>query len=271
MRSERPVRERASQPSVADDRCPYGLCDGSGFIVEEESNTASDCRCRPLRIARVRAARLEARIPNRYREVSFEQLEGDSLSAFRDQVGEVRRYVGKLPEMISGGRGLWIEGEVGTGKTRLAMLVSKRALELGYTVAIYSLPRLLSVMRQSIEKEEGSLGFIDRLCSVDLLHIDDLGAENQTEWVLEQLYSVINSRYEDERALVVTTNLNPEELRAQIGKRTVSRLREMCGDPLPFYGDDRRIPQPVVSEPSVAPAPRGATDAREAARSLFER
>ena len=56
------------------------------------------------------------------------------------------------------------------------------------------------------------LDFIDRLAAVDLLHIDDLGAENQTDWVLEQLYSIVNARYEAERAIVATTNLMPDEL-----------------------------------------------------------
>jgi DNA replication protein DnaC len=276
MRSEsRGDRVSASERAPGDGRCQYGLCDGSGFVIDEQTNTARDCRCRPLRIARRRAARLEARIPSRYREVSFEQLEGDTLAAFPSQVREVRRYVRDLPEMLSRGRGLWLEGEVGTGKTMLAMLVSKQAIELGHTVAIYSLPRLLSVMRQSIEEADGSLGFLDRLCSVDLLQIDDLGAESQTEWVLEQLYSVINSRYEDERSLVVTTNLNHDELREQIGERTVSRIVEMCGNPLQLYGEDRRMARPVL-EPdatsavvdTVSPARAGGMSPTS---SLFER
>ena len=81
---------------------------------------------------------------------------------------------------------------------------------------------------------------------VDLLHLDDVGAERQTEWVLEQLYSIVNTRYEDQRAIVVTTNLQPDELAAQIGERTVSRLIEMCGDPLPLFGADRRRELPDV-------------------------
>src|SRR5437588_463652 len=76
---------------------------------------------------------------------------------------------------------------------------------------------------------------------VDLLHIDDVGAEKTSEWVLEQLYALINARYEDERALVITTNLDHERLREQITPRTVSRLIEICGDPLPLYGRDRRM------------------------------
>jgi len=57
--------------------------------------------------------------------------------------------------------------------------------------------------------------------------------------VIEQLYSIVNSRYEEERSMVVTTNLQREELVEQIGERTVSRLTEMC-DELPLFGHDRR-------------------------------
>jgi DNA replication protein DnaC len=59
--------------------------------------------------------------------------------------------------------------------------------------------------------------------------------------VLEQLYSIINTRYEDERAMIVTTNLRYEELIAQLGERTVSRLVAICGDGLPLYGEDDRL------------------------------
>jgi DNA replication protein DnaC len=131
-------------------------------------------------------------------------------------------------------------GDIGTGKTMLAMLISKAALDAGRTVAIYSLPRLLNLIREAIEHVDGVVGFLDRLAEVDLLHLDDVGAENRTDWALEQLYSIVNTRYEEQRSIVVTTNLQPDELSEQIGARTVSRLIEMCGDPLPLFGEDRR-------------------------------
>jgi DNA replication protein DnaC len=229
------------------ERCPFGLCDGSGFVVEESTNTASDCRCRARRIAQARAARLEARIPRRYASMTFEQLEGDMLAAFPEQLRVVRRYAAHISENLQQGRSIWIWGDVGTGKTALAMLVSKAALEAGHTVAIYSLPRLLNLIRESIEHEDGVVGFLDRLSSVDLLHLDDVGAENKTDWALEQLYSIVNSRYEDGRSIVMTTNLDPSELGEQIGVRTVSRLVEMCPNPnqLPLHGHDRRQELPL--------------------------
>jgi len=58
--------------------------------------------------------------------------------------------------------------------------------------------------------------------------------------VLEQLYAIVNERYEAQRSMVVTTNLDQPALEEQIGPRTVSRLVEICGDPLPLFGEDLR-------------------------------
>jgi DNA replication protein DnaC len=135
---------------------------------------------------------------------------------------------------------MWFWGDVGTGKTTLAMIISKAAIDAGRSVAIYSLPRLLNLLRESLQADGGLTGLLDRLSLVDLLHIDDLGAENQTDWVLEQLYSIVNSRYEAQRAIVATTNLQPEALSERLGDRTVSRLVEICRDPIVLAGDDKR-------------------------------
>jgi DNA replication protein DnaC len=209
--------------------------------VDEVTNTATDCGCRAARIAGARTRSLSGRIPRRYRGVSFDRPPvSDLIRTAPDQIRSVRRYVRAIEDNLASGRGLWIQGDVGTGKTTLAMLVSKAALDTGRSVAIYSLPRLLNLLRESMDSQEGKLDFMDRLTAVDLLHIDDLGAENQTDWVLEQLYSIVNARYEAERAIVATTNLMPDELSERLGARTVSRLVEICGDLIPLYGEDKR-------------------------------
>jgi DNA replication protein DnaC len=249
--------------------CPLGVCDGSGFVVDEATNTATDCGCRRGRIAASRAASLEGRIPNLYRGVSFDR---PPVLGMPDAiVSEVRRYVRALDARLAEGRGLWLTGDVGTGKTSLAMIVSKAAIDAGHSVAIYSLPRLLNLIRDEVGGENSLLGLLDRLSSVDLLHIDDLGAQHTTPWRLEQLYSIVDARYQAGRPIVATTNLMPDELARQmgrrivttvsegdegqssrerkvvsddssevVGRRIVSRLVEMCGDPLPLYGDDKR-------------------------------
>jgi DNA replication protein DnaC len=239
--SPEPLELVARRAGAGRDGCPLGICDGSGFVVDEATNTASDCECRAARIAAARTARLEGRIPRLYRGVSFDRPPvSDIARSAPDQIQLIRRYVRTIGEQLDCGKGLWIQGNVGTGKTTLAMLVSKSALDAGRSVAIYSLPRLLNLLRESMQSDGGILDLLDRLGAVDLLHIDDLGAENSTDWVLEQLYSIVNSRYEAQRAIVATTNLMPDELSDRLGSRTVSRLVDICGNPIPLWGEDKR-------------------------------
>jgi DNA replication protein DnaC len=227
---------------VAAPTCPFGVCDGSGFVVDEERRVAVPCRCRPQQVERRRARSLSAVIPRKYRGVSFDRPPVTHLPDTIVRV--VRRFVRDLDEHLDGGHGLWFEGDVGTGKTTLAMLVSRAALDAGRSVAIYSLPRLLAEIRATFEADtEGSyVDFLERLAAVDLLHVDDVGAEKTSPWVLEQLYAIVNGRYEDEKSIVITTNLEKEELADQIGIRTVSRLKEMC-EVLPLFGEDARAPR----------------------------
>jgi DNA replication protein DnaC len=220
-------------------KCPFGICDGSGLVIDESTNTAYDCRCRDQLIARAKARNLSAVIPRRYRDVAFERPPVTEMD--RDVVRTTRDFADSIGDQLAAGRGLWFMGPVGTGKTTLAMLVSKAALEAGQSVAIYSLPRLLNEIRDTHRAERSHIDLLDRLTAVDLLHIDDVGAERKNEWVLEELYSIVNARYEEERSIVITTNIDDHDaLCEQIGARTVSRLTEMCQEML-LSGEDRRF------------------------------
>jgi DNA replication protein DnaC len=241
-RSE-PFREQA---------CPLGVCDGSGWILGPE-DIARECECRTPRLKRGRVRGIASAIPSRYRGVSFDRppvsdMERDMSS--RHVVNAVREYVDALDDNLAAGRGLWLMGNTGTGKTTLGMLVAKAALAAGKTAAVYFTPKLLTQIRQTYQatdSEDAYDAFFRRLTSVDLLYIDDLGSERHTDWVVEQLYALVNERYENERSVLVTSNAKADagagllELEEQIGSRTVSRLIEICGDPLPLFGTDQRV------------------------------
>jgi DNA replication protein DnaC len=225
--------------------CPLGACDGSGWILGPE-DVARECECRAPRLKRGRVRGVASAIPPRYRGVSFDRPPVSDMARHaetREAVKKVRAYIDALDSNLGAGRGLWLFGDTGTGKTTLAMLVSKAATEMGHSVAIYSLPKLLARIRRTYDDEAGSDSygaFFERLTSVDLLHIDDFGAEKRSDWVLEQLYSLVNERYEDERSIMLTTNLTVDKLEDQIGARTVSRLTETC-EQVPLFGADRRL------------------------------
>jgi DNA replication protein DnaC len=236
-----------ARAEISRDVCPLAVCDGSGWLVDEETDVARPCECRQRKIERARARGVSATLPKRFRGVSFERPPVSDMArdpAVRSKVEEVRSFCEEIDARLDEGRGLWLQGSTGTGKTTLAMLVSKAALDAGRTAAIYSLPRLLARIRRTFDGEVGEdtyFTFFNRLVSVDLLHLDDLGAENRTEWVLEQLYAIIDRRYSDQRSILVTTNLEEPELYEQLGDRIVSRLTEVCGDPLLLAGKDRRV------------------------------
>jgi len=222
--------------------CEVGVCDGSGWI-EVDDLTARPCDCRAIKAKRKQSRRLGTGIPKRFRGVGFDRQPISDMDPALTR--EIRTFVRDIGPNLDKGRGLWLFGDVGTGKTSLAMLVSKAALEAGGSVAIYSMPRLLADIKETYEdrSERSYMQLFERVVGVDLLHIDDLGAEKRTDWVLEQLYSIINERWQEQRSIIVTTNLlDVDELRDQIGPRTVSRLHEMC-DLIPIMGRDRRMQQ----------------------------
>ncbi len=224
--------------------CPLGVCDGSGWILGPE-DVARECECRAPRLKRGRVRGVASVIPPRYRGVSFDRPPVSDMA--RDLqtkivVERVRAFADELDDRLERGQGLWLTGGTGTGKTTLAMLASKAALEAGHSVAIYSLPKLLARIRRTYDGEPGEdsySAFFERLTSVDLLHIDDLGAEKKSDWVLEQLYALVNERYEEKRSILITSNFDGVELEEQIGPRIVSRLTEMT-EPLPLFGEDNR-------------------------------
>ena len=225
--------------------CELGVCDGSGWIEVDEMS-ARPCGCQALRAKRAASRRIGTGIPKRFRGVGFDrQPIVDMDPAITRQI---RAFVRDIRSNLDAGKSLWLFGEVGTGKTSLAMLISKAALEAGRSVAIYSMPRLLADIRSTFDDRSDTSysELFDRLTSVDLLHIDDVGAEKTSDWVLEQLYAIINERWQEERSIVITTNLmDTDELKAQIGPRTVSRLEDMCGREgvIPVMGNDRRVPK----------------------------
>lgn len=232
------------QLRVVGEACPFGLCDGSGRILHDD-NSSTYCECRAQRLAKKRMQGVDSALPKRFRGVSFDRppISDIANGPGRVVVKVARDYIAQIGQRLDEGRGLWFEGGVGTGKTSLAMLVSREAINANHTVAIYSTPRLLARIRRTYDAQAGEdnyLDFFDRLTSVDLLHLDDLGAENRTDWVLEQLYAIVDERYQSQRAMVVTTNLDHDALAEQIGERTVSRLVEICGDPLRLDGGDMR-------------------------------
>jgi DNA replication protein DnaC len=232
--------------SGSDYACPYGECDGSGFVIDEETDSAQPCRCRERRIASARARSLAHEIPRKFRDLALERNPVQSIlsTLVPGQAMQYRDFCRDVDAMLDQGRGMWFKGDRGTGKTTLAMLISIHAIRARRSVGIYTAPKLLEAIRATYADDSTvSLSQLtDRLRKVDLLHIEDLAVPRTNEWVLEQLYTIINDRYQDQRSVIFTADVEGiKDLGERIGERTMSRLIELCGDPIMMHGADHRL------------------------------
>src|SRR5437773_2287771 len=129
--------------------CELGVCDGSGWIEVDET-TARPCGCRELRARRAASRRLGTGIPKRFRGVGFDRKPIADMD--QSLLRPMRQYTRRIDQNLEQGRGFWLYGDVGSGKTSLAMLISKAVLEAGRSVAIYSMPRLLADIKETYEE-----------------------------------------------------------------------------------------------------------------------
>lgn len=142
----------------------------------------------------------------------------------RDAYNAAKEYAKTLNPFTKDG--LMFTGAVGTGKTHLAAGILKTAYKRSLDGVLISVPDLLNEIRNGFNNKGPSIE--DKLKDKFLVILDDLGAENITDWVRENLFTLINHRYENQKPLIITTNCTPAQLTERIGERTTDRLREMC-------------------------------------------
>lgn len=115
-----------------------------------------------------------------------------------------------------------LTGKTGTGKTFMLSCVAAKVLERGYTVLALTSARLIELLKRSLYSENSDM---ERLYSVDLLLIDELGMEPMLNNVtIESLFAVINERLRRRKAILITTNLTPNDIKARYTERISSRL-----------------------------------------------
>lgn len=150
-----------------------------------------------------------------------------------------RKYAANFDVMRKQGTGLLLCGQVGTGKSFLAAAIANELIDQGTPCLMTNFSRIISRIS---EKFGGDQKYLDNLNRFDLLIIDDLGAERDSEFTWEKVMDVIDARYRAGLPLIITTNLSMRQLSDQSDirrQRIYSRLREMCVF-LEVQGTDRR-------------------------------
>ena len=200
------------------------------------------CHCEAA--ARARVERMEAERARQEAEARA-QLEGRLRKA-----GVPERYLlaedGRADAMAAAiaeeGQGFYIDGTQGTGKTRLAMAITRVLVAQGEPVKVRIAPNLMEAMRsRSVENREST----EELARCRVLVLDDLGKEAPTAYACERLFDIVNERYNAMLPIVVTSNYTRGEIaqkltEGDVGRSIASRLCEMTRR-VHIDGPDRRL------------------------------
>jgi DNA replication protein DnaC len=259
-------RERAAYAClVAKVDCPQ--CSGTGWkvVAGNERGAAAGkpqvfavpCECG----AEERTAKTieRARIPQRYLHCDFENFESDlpydhgspkEVAGWNRSLEQAKLVVDAFARDFPVGveHGLLLMGPCGIGKTHLAVAALRQIVLRGHTGLFYDYRELLKEIQASYNSENQAteMGVLEPVLTAEVLLLDDLGASKPSLWTLETLGHILNTRYNEKRITLITTNfLDGEPLAAslmpsgrptavedtltdRVGKRIRSRLYEMC-------------------------------------------
>ena len=216
-------------------QAPCPACDDTGWKpIEDPSGVRRVVRCDCWRERTAHERLGDANIPRRYQHCTLDNFLAYNESLTR-AVAQARRLVDAFPAAAVG---LFLEGQPGVGKTHLAVAVLKAIVQrTGARGLFYDTRDLLRVIRSTYDPaiRTTELEVLRPVLTADLLVLDDLGAEKTSEWVEETMNLIVNSRYNERRMTIFTSNYpdipddtDQNALIFRIGARMRSRLHEMC-------------------------------------------
>lgn len=173
---------------------------------------------------------------------STQIIESEGLSPRANMETTYRIAISFVQNFADEFQNLLFYGETGLGKTFICHCIAKDLLDEGHTVLYLTVPRLCKVIECSRFNREALVApdeMLEAVDEVDLLVLDDLGAEISTVITSAALFDIINQRLLTRKPTVISTNLTPSALASQYSERIVSRFLGNY-QMIKFFGEDIR-------------------------------
>ena len=226
---------------------PCPLCDDTGWKTIHSDGVARVTRCDCIREKTVDQRLRDARIPPRYQRCTLDNFLTYQNEELLRAVESARRFSDAFPVVQ---KGLMLIGPPGIGKTHIAVSVLRHVVRrTGARGLYYDTRALLKDIRNTYNPvtHTAEMDVIRPVMDAELVVLDDLGAERLTDWVEETMSLIVNTRYNERRPTIFTSNYEdiPAEqaemnsLIVRVGFRLHSRLKEMC-EFLEYDGPDYR-------------------------------
>ena len=232
--------------------CP--ICNGTGWKPVDVDNVRRVERCECWRADVSSRLMRDARIPPMYARCNLENFYEYEDAGLRNALKHARKFVETFPAVA---KGLCLIGPPGIGKTHIAVGVLRQCILRTSTRGVfYDVRELLKTIRSTYNPvvRTAEMDILRPVMEAELLVLDDLGAEKPSEWVEETMNLIVNTRYNERRPTIFTTNYedleetNIDSLQVRVGRRMYSRLHEMC-EFLAYSGPDfRRLGPDGVEE-----------------------
>jgi len=266
--------------TIADETC--SICNGTGWEIRQRENEREVVRCQ-CRV-RDRSDRLlaAAHIPVRYQHCELENFKYDPEDKAQKSISDAKFLAGRfVDEYPTDKTGLLLVGSAGIGKTHLSVGIIKRLIrEKGINCLFCDYRELLKSIQNSYNAsvQVTEMEILRPVFDAEVLVLDELGAVRSTEWVFDTVNYVLNSRYNDNKTTIITTNFpdapeqgkmddddprsysaaeraaRRETLGDRIGERMRSRLHEMCKK-VEMEGSDYRVDSKRAKfQPIAAPS-----------------
>lgn len=215
------------------------LCTADCKCVRDEKVRQKEREEYENRLQQVRRLKSVSLMDEIFAEATFENF--DVTDSNRANYKYCLNYAKKFNQMYESGQGLLLYGSVGTGKSFAAACIANALMGDLRTVVMTSLVKLLQQI-SAFDNKYSEEDLINDLMKPSLLILDDLGAERNTDFALEKVYNIIDSRYRSKKPLILTTNLSIKDMKESTDtrySRIYDRIFEMCY-PMKFDGVSRR-------------------------------